>query len=184
MKTILFSAALAFFAISASAQTEPLKETNPVSTATKESTLTGKEKGQAISELAKSRAKNEVDKEDNETDVKLTREEKQALKAERKAAKKVEKQARKADREDDGIINDSAEKNEHGTAVSGLNKETTLKGKEKGMAVRDAARIKAKNGERAKRPEMKKPAKTTKTSRPVKPSGAGKPAGAGHGGKH
>lgn len=181
MKTILFSAAFAFFAISASAQTEPVKESNPVSNAAKESTLTGREKGRAISELAKTKAKNEVEKEDNETEVKLTREEKQALKATRKAEKKVEKEARKADREDDGIINGSEGKNEHGKAVGGVAKETTLEGKEKGMAVRDAARIKAKNGEKSKRPDMKKPAKD---SRPVKPSGAGKPARAGHGGKH
>jgi hypothetical protein len=180
MKSILFSAAFALFAISASAQSEPAKETNPVSTAAKESTLAGKEKGQAISELAKNKAKREVDKEDIETGVKLTREEKHAM----KAARKAEKRARKADLKDDGIINGSEGKNEHGTAVSGVSKETTLKGKEKGMAVREAARIKAKKAEKAKRPEMKKPAKPAKTSRPVKPSGAGRPAGAGPGGKH
>jgi hypothetical protein len=178
MKTILFSAALAFFAISASAQTEPVKESNPVSTAAKESTLTGREKGRAISELAKSKAKNEVDKEDNETEVKLAREEKHAL----KAARKAEKRARKADLKDDGIINGSEGKNDHGTAVSGVAKETTLEGKEKGMAVRDAARLNGKKGEKAKHPEMKKPAKTAKASRPEKPSAAGRPAG--HGGKH
>jgi murein DD-endopeptidase MepM/ murein hydrolase activator NlpD len=177
MKTILFSAALAIFAMSASAQTEPAKETNPVSTAAKESTSAGKEKGQAISELAKSKAKNEAVREDGEKDVKLTREERQALKAARKAAK----EARKADLKDDGIVNGSAGHDEHGTAVRRVAKETTLEGKDKGLAVRDAARIKAKNGERAKHPAMKKPAKV---SRPVKPAGAGRPSGAGQHGSH
>ena len=53
-----------------SAQTEPATEATPVSTFAKETTLQGKEKGQAISELAKSKAKKETRDDDQDAKFK------------------------------------------------------------------------------------------------------------------
>jgi hypothetical protein len=164
MKKILITAAVAFFAASAFAQTNANDEHGKTVSATaKETTLKHKEKGEAISEAAKSKSHSEFSKDDLDRDGKLSTEEREA----RKAAKK---QARKDDKDDDGVINGSTN-NSHGTAVSTTAKETILEGKEKGKAISDGAKSKAKNGQRAERPTHAKPAKVNR------PTGAGRSKG-------
>ena len=177
MKKLLYAAALTIFVSSAFAQEkEPKNEQGvAVSKASNETLLEGKEKGQYISDLAKGKSNGEFRKDDLNRDGKLSAEEKEA----RKAARRAEAQDRKADRADDGVVNNSTDKNGHGVAVSGIAKGTTLEGREKGAAVSDAARAKARNGEKTQRPEMKRQDGSRKVSRPAKPSGAGRPAGAG-----
>lgn len=174
-KTIIF-AGLALFAVSAFAQnnTDSDSQGTAVSTVAKETTLEGKEKGQAISEIAKSKSTTHRH-DDLNNDGKLSREERKARRAERR-------EQAEADRADDGIINGAADGNNvHGTAVRDIAKETALEGREKGEAIRDAARSKARNGERVQRPEARKPDNVGRPSGSGKPAGAGRPAGRGKG---
>lgn len=142
MKKLLFSAALAIFAVTAVAQTKTNSKSD-VSVTAKNKTDKNKEKGTEVSGTAKSQTDVEFRQDDANRDGKLSAEEKAA----RKQAKKEESRTRKADRTDDGISNGSAsENNIHGKAVSELATETTLEGREKGAAISGLAKTNA-NGE-------------------------------------
>lgn len=178
MKKVIISAAIALFAVSAFAQTRSASngQGTSVSSTSKETTLEGKEKGQAISELAKSKSNNDYRQDDLNRDGKLSREEREA----RRAARKADVEARRADRADDGILNGSAgDYNTHGKDVSGVATGTMLEGREKGEAVSDVARSKARNGERAQATGSRKPNNVGRPSAPGKSSGAGRSAGTG-----
>ena len=171
MKNVIISAAMALFAMSASAQSSSASNEHgkSVSSGSRETTLEGREKGKSISELAKSKSDNEYRPYDLNQDGKLSSEEKAA----RKAGKRAEAKSRKADRSDDGLLNGSAgDKAIHGQDVSAIAKGTQLERREKGAAVSDVARSKAKNTERVRESAGKRPANV---GRPVT---AGKPASA------
>ncbi len=105
-------------------------------------TLEGREKGAAISGVAKTNANGELRRDERPRDGEMTPEEKTA----RKEARKEEAKTRKSDRADDGLLNGSADKNVHGKAVSGTAIGTTLRGKAKGAEVSTGARAKARVG--------------------------------------
>jgi hypothetical protein len=121
----------------------------------------------------------DVDREDSE--IKLTKEEKSARKlerratrdaekADRKASKEIRKADRKADMEDDGINNESNIKpDSHGSIVNATARETTLEGREKGEAVSSVANSKARKSEKLKaEPKAKASGKNTKAAKPKK----------------
>ena len=147
MKKIIIFTAIALFGITAYGQISPNQ---------KEDKIRNKDKEQSIPE---------VEKDDSETKVKITPEEKAARRAEKRASKAIRKADKKADREDDGIINESNfGKNNHGSTVSEVAKGTTLEGKEKGEAVNAAARAKSRNKEKMNNNSTDhKPAKINKT---------------------
>ena len=160
-------------------------------------------------DLSKSKSENDYRQDDLNTEAKLSPEEKAARKTARKAegqarkddgkdikrddklspdekaarktARKAEGQTRKADRMDDEIVNGSAgDNNDHGKNVSGVARGTTLEGREKGEAVGNVARSKARSGERVNpKGTNKKPNTVLRPAGSGKPSGAGRPMGAG-----
>ncbi|MES2875805.1 MAG: hypothetical protein V4708_18925 [Bacteroidota bacterium] len=105
-------------------------------------TLEGREKGAAISSVAKANSNGELNRDEKSYDGDMTPEEKTA----RKEARKEEAKSRKADRSDDGLLNGSADKNVHGKATSGTAVGTSLRGKAKGVEVSTGARAKARVG--------------------------------------
>lgn len=177
MKKVIISAAIALFAVSAFAQTSTSSNEHgtSVSSTSKETILEGKEKGQTVSDLARSKSKNDYRQDDLNRDGKLSPEEREA----RKVVRKAQAETRRADRSDDGILNGSAgDNNLHGKDVSGTATGTMLEGREKGEAVSGVARSKARNGERVQsHPESRKPANAGRPAGSMKPSGAGRPSG-------
>ena len=105
-------------------------------------TLEGREKGAAISAVAKANSNGELNREEKSGDSKMSIEEKIA----RKETRKEENKTRKADRDDDGLLNGSSDKNIRGKATSGTAVGTNLRGKAKGVEVSTGARAKARVG--------------------------------------
>ena len=208
MRKLILFAAIAVFATSAYAQSGSTSNEHgtTVSSSARESTLEGKEKGQAISEIAKSKSMSHR-QDDLNSAGKLSPEEKAARKAARKAeayarradhmgdldaklspeerdarkaARKADAQAHGEDRADDGIINGSAgDHNDHGKTVSDIAKDQTLEGRAKGEGVSEEARSKARNGERDHGTHSRKPNNIGKPAGSGKHMG-GKPAGSGN----
>jgi hypothetical protein len=171
MKKILLSATIALFAVTAFAQSN-----------------NGKNKDRVNKELASDRVKDKAEKdrsekvrkekdrtedyrtENNKYDVNndgiFSPEEKEA----RKADKMARKEARNGERDlaDDGLLNGSSTKDNHGRDVSGTARGTEYEGREKGKAVSDVARSNGKSRE---------------GMQGGKPARVGKPAGAGAGRK-
>ena len=208
MKKLILFAGISVFAVSAYAQTgtSSNEQGTTVSSTAKDNTLEGKEKGQAISEMAKSKSMSHR-QDDLNSDGKLSPEERAARKAARKAeadarrtdhmgdldaklspeerdarkaARKADAQAHREDRADDGILNGSAgDHNDHGKSVSDIAKDPTLEGREKGEAVSGEASSKARNGERDHGTQSRKPENVGKPAGSGKHMG-GKPAGSGN----
>ncbi len=176
------SAAIALFAVTAFAQSDDAKNKS------------GQKREFAKNKDAKD--KSDKDKIDNSqydinNDGIFSPEEREARKAEKMALKET----RRADRDDDGLLNGSTRKDNHGADVSGTARGTTLEGREKGRVISDVARSNGKSPERMQGDRMDRPDKTNRPSgapnkgvRPAgatkpqgaaKPHGAGKPAGAG-----
>jgi hypothetical protein len=209
MKKLIMSAAIALLAVSAFAQSgsrsiDRDKSAKETTLGGKE-----KGRVSVSDDLSKSKSENDYRQDDLNTEAKLSPEEKAARKTARKAeaqarkedgkdikrddklspeekaarktARKLEGKTRKADRMDDGIENGSAgNNNDHGKNVSGVARGTTLEGREKGEAVGNVARSKARNGERVNpKGTNKKPNTVLRPAGSGKPSGAGRPMGAG-----
>ncbi len=160
MKKLILSAAIALFAVSAFAQNNNAKD---------------KQKAPKDRTDKTAKVKEEKEKFDNSSydlnnDGIFSPEERQA----RKAEKIARKETRKADKDDDGILNGSADRDNHGSVVSATAKGTTYKGKEKGEAVSDVARTNGKSAER-----IQGGGSTARPAKAAKPAGAGKPAGVG-----
>lgn len=105
-------------------------------------TLEGREKGAAISGVAKASSNGELRRDENNRDGEMSPEERTA----RKEARKEEAKSRKADRADDGLLNESTDKNVHGKAVSGTAIGTNIRAKAKGAEVSTGASTKARVG--------------------------------------
>jgi len=151
------SAAIALFAISAFAQSNNAKN----------------KQGQQR-EYAKDKAKTGKDKSDNNYDLNndgtFSSEERET----RKADKMARRENRRADRQDDGLLNGSNNKDNHGRDVSGTARGTMLEGREKGKAVSDAARSNGKSRER-----MQGGGNTNRPETVGRPAGAGRSSGTG-----
>lgn len=177
MKKIFLSALITVFAVSAFAQIGKNKnEQNKMKKANaKEAKIERQEVDQADDD-SKVKFDNDGTRFDVNNDGLLSPEEKMA----RKTAKRAYK-ADRADRADDGILNGSAgDHNTHGKDVSGLAKETTLEGREKGKAVSDMAGSKARKGDKVKPATGdRKPQHMGRPAGAGKPSAKGRPMGAG-----
>lgn len=173
MKKIFFSALIAVFAVSAFAQPGKNKnEQNKMIKVDSKEAKIGREKAKPTSDDPKDKFDNDYTRFDLNNDGIFSPEE--------KAARKTAKRAYKADRKDDGILNGSAgDHNTHGKDVSRVAKETTLEGREKGKAVSDVARSKARKGENVKPTVNRKPEKIVRPAGAGKPATTGRPMGAG-----
>ena len=173
MKKIFFSALIAVFAVSAFAQSSNNNnEQNKMRKADAKEAKIARDKVKPSSDEPKDKFDNDYTRFDLDKDGSLSPEE--------KAARKTAKRAYKADRKDDGMLNGSAgDHNTHGKDVSGVAKETTLEGREKGKAVSDVARSKARNGEHAKPTVDRKPEKMGRPTGAGKPATTGRPMGSG-----
>ncbi len=100
--------------------------------------LEGREKGAAISGVAKSNSNGELRRDEASRDGGKTPEE--------RAARKEEAKNRKADRADDGLLNGSSDKNIRGKAAAGVAVGTGVRGKAKGVEVSTGARTKTRVG--------------------------------------
>ncbi len=150
MKKLIFSAALAIFAVTALAQTKTSSKSD-VSVAAK-GTTENKGKGAEVSATAKTRS--EVELRRNE-DRKMSPEEKAA----RKEAKKERNASRKPERTDDDLKDGTAsESNAHGKAVSEVATSTTLEGREKGALISGVAKANSngefKSGDKARNSDL------------------------------
>ncbi|WP_411272716.1 hypothetical protein [Daejeonella sp.] len=105
-------------------------------------TLEGREKGAAISGLAKTNSNGELRLEEKSGADKMTPEEKIA----RKKVKKEKNKSLKSDRADDGLLNGSSDNSIRGKAVSGTAVETKLRDKTKGAKVKTDVRTKTRVG--------------------------------------
>lgn len=177
MKKIFLSALITVFAVSAFAQTGKNKnEQNKMKKADAKEAKIERQEVDLADDDSKVKFDNDGTRFDVNNDGILSPEEKMA----RKTAKRAYKADRK-DRADDGILNGSAgDHNTHGKDVSGLARETTLEGREKGKAVSDMAGSKAKNTDKV-RPAVgdRKPQHTERHMGAGKPSAKGRPMGAG-----
>lgn len=170
MKKVFISAAIVLFAVTAFAQSDNDKNKQ------------GQQREFARNKDTKE--KSDKDKIDNsEYDINndgiFSPEEREA----RKADKIARKETRKADRSDDGLLNGSVRKDNHGRDVSGTARGTTYEGREKGQAVSDVARSNGKSPEKMRGTGMHRPEKTVRPAgtpdKAVRPAGGGKPMGAG-----
>lgn len=170
MKKLVLSAAIALFAVSAFAQSNNVKNKQR------------EHKEHASDRMEKDKVKKDKsDKDDIDNNVYdvnqdgiFSPEEREARKADKMARKETRKADRDMDRNDDGLLNGSTERDNHGRDVSGTARGTNLEGREKGGAVSDVARTNGGSGDRIQRGGQ-----TGKPAKVVRPSGSRKPAAVG-----
>lgn len=179
MKKLVLSAAIALFAVTAFAQTNngKNKQREP-----KEQTSDREKKDKVKKEKTDRDDQEDIDKSvyDVNQDGIFSPEEREARKGDKMARKEARKGERDMDRRDDGLLNGSNGKDNHGRDVSGTARGTDLEGRAKGERVSDVARSNGKSRERMEGSgNTNKPAKVGRPAGMGKPAGSGKPAGVG-----
>lgn len=178
MKKLILSAAIALFAVSGFAQSKDSKYKREPKEQTSE-----REKKDKVKKDKPEREDNEdMDKSvyDVNRDGIFSPEEKEARKTDKMARKEARKAERELDRDDDGLLNGSHDKDNHGRDVSRTARGTEFEGREKGKTVSDVARSNGKSRDRMEGSgNTNKPAKVGRPAGMGKPAGSGKPAGVG-----
>ncbi|SKB27019.1 hypothetical protein [Daejeonella lutea] len=170
MKKLVLSAAIALLAVTAFAQTNTNR------------TRQRETKEQVLDRLGKDHTKknkgdiDHIDKSvyDVNQDGVFSPEEKEARKAAKMARKETRKANRELDRNDDGLLNGSTDRDNHGRDVSGTARGTDRQGREKGEAVSDVARTNGRSGDR-----MTRGGQTATPGKATRPAGSRKPTAVG-----
>ncbi|HEY1009833.1 MAG TPA: hypothetical protein VGE58_06960 [Daejeonella sp.] len=172
MKKLILSAAIALFTVTAFAQTNNGKNKNK-----QHEPMEQNSDREAKDKTRKDKSdKDGVDHSvyDVNQDGVFSPEEKEARKADKMARKEARKAERDLDRNDDGLLNGSTGKDNHGGNVSGTTRATDLQGREKGEAVSGVARTNGRGGDRIQRG-----GNTGNSGKAARPAGSRKPTAVG-----